>query len=101
MGRISLVRYLSGGVNNTVYSLASDGTNLYVGGDFGMAGGITTSKIAMWNGTAWSALSTTVYQTVFAVAYTASKLYTGGSNNETFGIYEGSAFPITVLIYEH
>ncbi len=86
---------LSGGVNNTVYSLATDGTNLYVGGDFGMAGGITTSRIAKWNGTSWSALSTTVYQTVFAVAYTASKLYTGGSNNETFGIYEGStiSFP--------
>ena len=44
------------GMNNFVYALAWDGTNLYVGGRFTTAGGVSANYIASWNGSAWSPL---------------------------------------------
>lgn len=38
------------GVTGDVYALAMDGTNLYVGGRFMAAGGISLTNIAKWNG---------------------------------------------------
>jgi trimeric autotransporter adhesin len=49
-----------GGTNSDVWTLATfdDGTGpaLYVGGSFVFAGGIPASRIARWDGAAWSAL---------------------------------------------
>ena len=44
------------GVNNSVYAFTTDTTNseLYVGGFFSTAGGISAKAIAMWNGLSWS-----------------------------------------------
>ncbi len=40
-----------------VYCMAFDGSgNLYAGGDFGKAGGITAFNIARWDGAAWNSL---------------------------------------------
>ena len=39
-----------------VYALAVSGTNLYAGGYFTTAGGVTANYIAKWDGSAWSAL---------------------------------------------
>ena len=40
-----------------VYALALAGDNLYVGGKFKDAADLTTADyVAMWNGSAWSAL---------------------------------------------
>jgi hypothetical protein len=47
---------LGSGVNDRVYALAVDGTNLYAGGDFETAGAVSATNIAKWNGSAWSAL---------------------------------------------
>jgi hypothetical protein len=45
--------------NATVYALASDSSgNLYAGGYFTTAGGVTANYIAKWNGTQWSSLGT-------------------------------------------
>lgn len=44
------------GANRMVRALLSDGTNLYVGGDFTSLGGIAANRIAKWDGAAWSAL---------------------------------------------
>jgi hypothetical protein len=40
----------------TVYTLATKGTQLYVGGKFTVAGPIATNAIAVWNGSSWTAL---------------------------------------------
>lgn len=50
---------LGTGLNNTVYTITSDGQNgVYVGGDFTTAGGASANYIAHWNGTTWAALGT-------------------------------------------
>ncbi|MEB3214320.1 MAG: hypothetical protein VKL39_23425, partial [Leptolyngbyaceae bacterium] len=44
------------GVNNSVNALAFDNNgNLYAGGSFTVAGGITVNRIAKWDGSSWSA----------------------------------------------
>ena len=45
------------GTNNEIRSMAVDEAgDLYVGGNFGSAGGNSASRIARWNGSRWSAL---------------------------------------------
>jgi hypothetical protein len=69
-----------------VYALAWDGTNLYAGGSFATAGGVTVNKIAKWDGTAWSALGTGAnvgvsspgWAVVNALAVDGTNLYVGG-----------------------
>ena len=46
------------GVNGSVHAAVSDGNMLYVAGDFTIAGGVRTHRIARWNGLEWSALAT-------------------------------------------
>lgn len=43
----------SEGVNDTVYALYSDGTNLYIGGTFSSAGGPPSRYIVKWTGSSW------------------------------------------------
>ena len=48
---------MGSGVNDSVYALAADGLgNLFAGGRFTVAGGLSASKIAKWSGSEWSAL---------------------------------------------
>jgi hypothetical protein len=45
------------GANGTVRAAATDGSgNLYIGGDFSLAGSVYASRIAKWDGISWSAL---------------------------------------------
>jgi hypothetical protein len=46
---------LPDGVNGTVFAVVRAGNDLYVGGDFSIAGGVVAS-VAKWNGAAWSPL---------------------------------------------
>src|SRR5262249_29105133 len=61
----------SGGTNDVVYAMTvfngGDGPVLYVGGNFGTAGGAPASRVAKWNGTAWSNLGSGVNSTVYAM----------------------------------
>ena len=67
------------GANGTVYALAVDGSgNLYAGGDFTLIGDVAPSRIAKWNGSAWSALGGGAQNTVFALAVSGTDLYVGG-----------------------
>jgi hypothetical protein len=59
-------------------------SGLYVGGKFTDAGGIANAdRIAKWNGSAWSAVSSSTEQIangeVFAIAVSGSKVYAGGA----------------------
>jgi hypothetical protein len=57
-----------------VLALAFDGSDLYAGGLFTMAGGTSALRIARWDGTAWSALGTGMDSTVWALAVHGSAL---------------------------
>ncbi|HEV8629040.1 MAG TPA: hypothetical protein VGV61_01900, partial [Thermoanaerobaculia bacterium] len=78
---------LGSGANNTVRALASynpgSGAALYVGGTFTQVGGsVSASRIAKWNGTAWSALGAGV---------------TGGTTIEVDALLPGTAAGAPVL----
>jgi hypothetical protein len=80
---------LGGGLSNGdfaawAWALAVNGTNLYAGGFFTEAGGVTANCIARWNGANWSALGSGVddrdyLPQVTALAVSGSDLYVGGA----------------------
>ncbi|HEY5915347.1 MAG TPA: hypothetical protein VJA21_32595 [Verrucomicrobiae bacterium] len=76
---------LGSGLGNTrpwspnVAALLPSGTNLYVGGSFTTAGGVSAPSIARWNGGAWSPLGSGVNDTVNSLAIVGSDLYAGGN----------------------
>lgn len=73
---------LGSGTDGIVWSLAADTSGtLYVGGQFTTAGGITTNRVAAWNGASWSKVGSAagVNDTVRALALDASgNLFAGG-----------------------
>jgi len=77
---------MNNGMNNIVMDIAVMGTDLYAGGYFTTAGGISASRIAKWNGSTWSALgsgmsgtsSTSFTAHVRSLAVKGSDLYAGG-----------------------
>ena len=57
------------------------GDDLYAGGYFATAGGVTVNSIAKWNGSSWSALGSgidTYWGYVNALAVSGTDLYAGG-----------------------
>lgn len=75
------------------FARANDGT-LYVGGDFtGMGGVANTASIAKWNGSAWSALTTSLNAGVKALAMApdGTTLYVGGVFTNADGIANADA----------
>ena len=78
---------LENGMNDGVYALACDSSgNLYAGGAFTAAGGVSANYIAKWNGTNWSALETGMNSAVSALACDSSgNLYAGGRFFTTAG----------------
>jgi|GEM_PF-3816155 len=71
---------------NFVNALAFDGNNVYVGGQFFFAGGITARRIAVWNSSTnqWSALGGGFYNgAVLALQFYNSKLVAGGTFDYT------------------
>jgi hypothetical protein len=69
----------SGGADGIVFSLASESGNLYAGGGFSHVGGVSTSRIARWNGSAWSDVHGGANSFVFALAGFHGELHAGGS----------------------
>ena len=73
---------MSGGaMSGPVNALVVSGLDLYAGGEFTTAGGVSAAKIAKWNGSSWSALGSGVEDTVFALAASGTDLYAGGGFN--------------------
>jgi hypothetical protein len=91
----SLANGIDDGVGNikvTAMTVHDDGTGpaLYVGGHFTGAGGIAASKIARWDGSAWTPLGSGVSSIVYALTVfddgTGKALYAAGN----FGTAGGS-----------
>ncbi len=73
---------LGDGISGYVYALTVIGTDLYAGGNFTTAGGITANYIAKWDGSSWTALgagTNGLNGTVYALAVNGTDLYVGGS----------------------
>jgi len=66
--------------SGAVYALETDGTNLYVGGEFlAIAQSQVLRNVAMWDGTNWHALGNGITNgTVRALALDGGDLYVGG-----------------------
>jgi len=80
---------LGSGVDSSVRAVAIHPiTNeIYIGGYFTTAGGVSASRIAKWNGSAWSALGTGMDYAVWTLAFDSSgNLYAGGSFTTAGGV---------------
>jgi len=82
------------GVTGTVYAMDMDGSNLYVGGWFGSAGGVTVGHKALWDGNAstWSALGSSTTGAVLGMAVDGSDLYIGGAYGMYIAKWNGSVW---------
>ncbi len=71
---------LGSGMDLNVDALVLDGTgNLYAGGRFTIAGGVSANRIARWDGTAWSALGIGMNDQIKTLAMDSSgMLFAGG-----------------------
>ncbi|MDO6472192.1 PQQ-dependent sugar dehydrogenase [Maribacter sp. 1_MG-2023] len=68
------------GTNNEVRSIHVDDNNrVYIGGNFDTAGGIAATRIALWNGTNWSALGSGTSGFVQAMESAGDYLFVGGN----------------------
>ncbi|NOT30808.1 MAG: HYR domain-containing protein [Planctomycetes bacterium] len=91
---VSINSFGGNGVNNDVYALAvfdnGGGPALYAGGLFTTAGGVSTNRIAKWNGSLWSALGSGMNNAVTALAVFdnggGSALYAGGAFTTAGGV---------------
>jgi hypothetical protein len=61
-----------------VLALATSGTNLYAGGNFVHAGGISVNHVARWNGTGWAALGAGMSAAVRSLTASSTNIYAGG-----------------------
>ncbi len=69
------------GLGSNVTAMAVIGTNLFVAGQFTNAGGVTASKIAMWNGGYWTNLGSGLVGSgvINGLATMGGNLYAGGT----------------------
>ncbi len=71
------------GTNNEIRSLATDPVtnNIYVGGNFDVAGGVSANRIAVWNDTTkkWNNLGLGTSGFVEAIDVTATDVFAGGN----------------------
>lgn len=72
---------LAGGVVfSYARTLSLDGQgNLYAGGGYTTAGGVTVNNVARWNGASWAALGTGTNGTVYAAQAAGGGCYVGGT----------------------
>lgn len=71
----------SSGKVGTVYSIQTNGSNIYIAGTFTEVGGVTVNNIAMWNGTTWSAIGTGIGGPVYSISLNknTNQLYAAGA----------------------
>ena len=67
------------GVDGDVYAMVQDSEgNIYVGGDFTTVSGVNANNIAMWDGSAWSALGDGTDGPVYAIETIGLEVFVAG-----------------------
>ena len=90
---------VSSGIDGPVFAMTTApkgsvfGEVLFAGGDFSAAGPVYSSNIAMWDGSAWSALDTGLAQAVKALVLFNGRLYAGSGQD----VYEWDGVAWTSL----
>jgi hypothetical protein len=74
------------GTGTAANVIAANGSDVYVGGVFTNAGGVSANSIARWNGNSWSALGSGVNGSVSAIAFLGSDVYVGGNFTTAGGL---------------
>ena len=70
-----------------VSCLAFQGSDVYAGGNFVTAGGISASYVARYDGSSWHALGTTINGPINALSFHGGYLYAGGAfTNSSAGL---------------
>lgn len=78
--------YSINGAGPVVRAVAVDGKNIYIGGDFSVAGNILANKVAMWDGTGWQPLGEGLNGSVLALAIDGrGHLFAGGQFTQASG----------------
>ncbi len=62
-----------------IYALATQGNQVYVGGEFTTISGLPATGLAKWNGTAWETVGGGVDGYVYAIAISGTNVYVAGS----------------------
>jgi hypothetical protein len=70
--------FSSNSFDDQVRRIIAGGENVYVGGDFKIAGGVPANRIARWNGLEWSSLGSGLDDRVQAIAIDGTNVYAGG-----------------------
>lgn len=68
----------TGGSGSAVLDLLTVGSNIYACGSFTSLGGVSASRVAVWNGSTWAALDTGLDFTAFALAQYGTSILAGG-----------------------
>jgi len=77
------------GLNGPVYAIAISGNDVYVGGRFTNAGGVSgANNLARWDGSQWHAVGGTnaITGTVYAIAVSGNDVYVGGTFTNAGGV---------------
>ncbi|HSH15335.1 MAG TPA: PQQ-binding-like beta-propeller repeat protein, partial [Verrucomicrobiae bacterium] len=77
--------FASNAFDQNVRAILVQGDEIYVGGDFTIAGGRMASHVAKWDGTRWSALGQGIAGSVNALAWYNGELYAGGNFSQAGG----------------
>jgi len=91
---------ITGPIGTGVRTLALAGTNLYAGGYFTNAGGVSASNIAVWNGSNWSAMGNGPGGAVYSILVRTNGIYTVGApfynssyfNSPFFSKWDGNSW---------
>lgn len=75
------------GANGQVREVATDASgNVYIGGDFTFVGSVAATRIAKWDGSAWTPLGSGLNNEVWAIAVSGTDVYAGGYFTTAGGI---------------
>ncbi|MBX7053983.1 MAG: hypothetical protein K1X36_03430 [Pyrinomonadaceae bacterium] len=72
--------------NTSINAIAVAGDKVFAGGNFTTIGGVGANNIAVWNGTAWSALGAGLNAPVTAIIVRGEDVYVGGSFTTAGGV---------------
>ncbi len=84
---------MDGGLDNGIgFALAELGGNIYLGYSGTSVGGVSASRVAMWDGTNWNALDTGLNGTVYALTVYGSNILAGGAFTNGLSEWNGAAW---------